>query len=367
MPILFHYLLRLFLTGLGQITGLFIGLFLLIDGIENMRRFSLKPTFDWEDMLLMMLFRLPDFVTLLLPSIALLTVLMVLARLSRQNEITVMRASGVSLYRILIPFLLGGLGVAIGQLAMQDHLVPWSKQAAQTLEDRFLGYENPVQADMDNVWLKAMSPEGERQLIHLQQALPDERVLLNVTVFAWDADQRLRSHLQARSARLEQGRWTLSQGIIHQYGERVTAEKFAQRPWPVILEADQLNRTAINPDFLSFEQVRHLIERTEREGYDATRLWVLLHGRLSQPATTLAAILLAFPFTLRLPRRGGVTRSLLLGLLIGFAMFVVINLSQALGLGGRLPPVLSAWAPVFFFTGIGGFLLIHLADPRRQG
>ncbi|MEO5339144.1 MAG: LPS export ABC transporter permease LptG [Magnetococcus sp. MYC-9] len=362
MPILFLYLLRLFLAGLGQIVGLFIGLFFLIDGVENLRRFSLKEHFNWTDLSLMMLFRLPDFITLLLPSITLLAVLMILARLSRQNEITVMRASGVSTYRILIPFLMGGLLLAAGQLVIQDQLVPWSKQAAQNLEDSFLGHGTPRQAELDNLWLRS-----DRQLIHAHQVLPDARVLLDVSIFEWDENQHLLRHIQARRAQMQQGQWVLTQGMLYQYGDPVTAERFGLRPWPVTLSAEQLNRTAIDPDFLSFAQLQRLIERTEREGYDATRFRVVLHGRLSQPATTLAAILLAFPFTLRLPRRGGVTRSLLLGLWIGFLMFVVADLSQALGLGGRLPPVLAAWAPVVFFTGVGGFLLIHLADPRRQG
>ncbi|MBF0461045.1 MAG: LPS export ABC transporter permease LptG [Magnetococcales bacterium] len=361
MPILFHYLLRLFLTGFLQVIGLFVGLFFLIDGVENMRRFSLKEHFNWGDLLLMMLCRLPDFITLLLPSITLLAVLMVLARLSRQNEITVMRASGISIYRILIPFLLGGLLVATGQLVAQDRVVPWTKRMAQNREDYFMG-QAPAQADMDNLWLKS-----DHQLIHVQQVLPNEQALLDVTIFAWDAEQHLRSQIRAHSAQMRQGQWTLSQGIIYQYNTQVVAERFVQRDWPVTLNAEQLNRTAVNPDFLSFEQINRLIERTEREGYDATPLRVLWHGRLSQPATTLAAILLAFPFTLRLPRRGGIARSLLLGLLIGFLLFMLADLSQALGMGGRLPPLLAAWAPVLFFTGIGGFLLVHLADPRRQG
>jgi lipopolysaccharide export system permease protein len=274
-----------------------------------------------------------------------------------------MRASGVSIYRILIPFLLGGVLLASGQLVLQDQLVPWAKRAAQTLEERFLGHENPAQADMDDVWLKS-----DRMLIHVHQVIPSERVMLDVAVFEWDGSERLLNHIQARSARMRDGQWLLIQGILHHYGEgAVTAEKFAQRNWPIALTPEQLNRTAVNPDFLPFEQIHRLIERTEREGYDATHLRVLLHSRISHPTTTLAAILLAFPFTLRLPRRGGVTRSLLLGLLIGFLMFVVADLSQALGMGGRLPPVLAAWAPVLFFAGLGGFLFLHLADPKRQG
>ncbi|MBF0098447.1 MAG: LPS export ABC transporter permease LptG [Magnetococcales bacterium] len=366
MPILFLYLLRLFLVGLLQIIGLFIGLFLLIDGIESVRRFALKPAFNWSDMFWMMLCRLPDFITLLLPSITLLTVLTVLARLSRQNEITVMRASGVSLYRILIPFLLGGLLIASTQLLLRDQLVPWTTRLAQHMEDRLLGHDSPSQSDLDNLWLKVWTQQGARQLLHVQQLLSDAQVLLNVTIFEWDAEQKLRSHIQARSAQMVQGKWMLNQGILYLYEPTIQAERFTQREWPAILGLDQLNRTAINPNFLSFEQIKQLIERTEREGYDATRLHVLLHNRLSQPATTLAAILLAFPFTLRLPRRGGVTRSLLLGILIGFTLFVVADLAQALGLGGRLPPPLAAWAPVCFFASLGGFLMLHLADPKSQ-
>ena len=363
MPLLFSYLLRLFLVGMVQLIALFCGLFFLIDGVENIRRFSLKEHFTWGEMLLMMMLQLPDFITLLLPSITLLTVLMTLSRLSRQNEITVMRASGVSIHRILIPFLLGGLLIASGQLVMQDRLVPWAKRAAQTLEDRFLGHENPAHADMDDVWLKS-----DQMLIHVHQVIPAERVMLDVAVFEWDDSERLHSHIQARSAKMHDGQWQLFHGILYRYGEgSVTAEKFAQRPWPITLTPEQLNRTAVNPDFLPFAQIQRLIERTEREGYDATRLRVLLHSRIALPTTTLAAIVLAFPFTLRLPRRGGVTRSLLLGLLIGFLMFVVADLSQALGMGGRLPPMLAAWAPVLFFAGIGGFLFLHLADPKRQG
>ncbi|MBF0182928.1 MAG: LPS export ABC transporter permease LptG [Magnetococcales bacterium] len=367
MPILFLYLLRLFLSGLLQIVGLFIALFLLIDGIESIRRFALKPTFNWFDMVWMMLCRLPDFITLLLPSISLLAVLMVLARLSRQNEITVMRASGLSLYRILIPFLLGGLLIASAQLLLRDQLVPLSKRLAQQMEDRFLGRDTPTQTDIDNLWLKVWTKHGDRQLLNVQQVLPDERVMLNVSLFEWDAEHRLRTYTQARSAHMVQDKWVLNQGIRYQYGENVQAERFIHRDWPALLGLDQLNRTAINPDFLTFEQILRLIERTEREGYDATRLHVLLHSRLSQPVTTLAAILLAFPFTLRLPRRGGITRSLLLGVLLGFTLFIIADLAQALGIGGRLPPPLAAWAPVCFFAGVGGFLLIHLADPKRQG
>lgn len=361
MPLLYLYLLRLFLGGFLQIVGLFIGFYFLIDGVESIRRFSQKVSFNWGDTLLMMACRLPAFITMLLPPLTLLAVLMVLARLSRQNEITVMRASGVSLKRILIPFLLGGVIIAAVQFIFQDKIVPHTNKVAQNLEDFLLGHVAAPRMEVDNLWLKS-----DQQLIHVHQILPDEQVLLDVMVFQFDVEHRLRRRLKASRAQMRQGKWVLFQGMIYSYGEHVAVEAFSQRAWDVTLKPEQLNRTSVDPNFLSFEQIYRLAERTEREGYDATRLRVLLYGKLTQPVTTLAAILLAFPFSLRLPRRGGVTRSLLLGLLIGFLMFVVTGLSKALGMGGRLPPLLSAWAPVLFFTGIGGFLLLHFADPRRH-
>ena len=362
MPLLFQYLLTQFLGGFVRIVGMFIGVYFLIDGAESIRRFSQRVNFNWGDTLLLMASRLPGFITILTPSITLLAVLMVLARLSRQHEITIMRASGVSLNRILIPFLIGGLLIAAVQLLFQNNIVPRTNQVAQRLADHLLGRtpSNPV--DMDNLWLKS-----GQQRIHVHQILPDALVMLNVTVFKFDKNHLLLSRLEAESAQMRQNSWVLFNGIHYYYGDEVRVESFTQQPWNVALTPVQLNRTSINPKFLSLQQIHRLAERTEKEGYDATRLRVMLYSQLTQPITTLAAILLAFPFTLRLPRRGGAFRSMLIGLLLGFFIFVVTDLAQALAIGGRLPPLLSAWAPALFFTGIGGFLLLHLADPRRQG
>lgn len=360
MPLLFQYLLRLFLAGFIKIIGLFSVFYFLIDGVESIRRFSHKGQFNWTDTVLLMASRLPGFITMLLPSITLLAVLTVLARLSRQHEITVMRASGVSINRMLIPFLLGGIFIAAIQLILQDTIVPRTNRIAQNLENHLLGHHIDTQADWDDVWLKS-----DQQLIHIGQILPDAGILLDVTAFQFDDQGRLQHRLTAKKAHINQGEKVLSEGIIYRYGERVTVQPFHRRTWHVSLHAAQLNRTSVEPDFLSLRQIYLLAERTAREGYDDTRLRVLLYGKLTQPITTLAAILLAFPFTLRLPRRGGLIRSLLIGLFLGFLLFVATDLSKALGMGGRLPPSLAAVAPAFFFTGMGGFLLLHLSDPRH--
>ncbi len=360
MPVLYHYLLHLFLSGLLRVVGVFVGLFFLIDGVESIRRFSQKSNFNWPDMFLLMASRVPAYISMLLPSLALLATLLVLTRLSRQNEITVMRASGVSMHRILIPFLLGGLILASVHVVLQDQIVPRSNRAQQKFEDSITNRHTNTDSTSGNLWLRS-----GQQIIHARQVIPISRILMGVTVFRFDDQYNLVNRIEARAARIRDGQWELLDGLRYHFGTLTRAESFKILPWPVNIEPEQLNRSPANPKFLSLNQLQGLIERLEREGYDATRFKVLMHSRIAHPATTLAAILLAFPFTLRLPRQGGITRSLLIGLLLGFSMFVVLDLSTALGLGGRLPPLVAAWAPVLFFVGIGGFLLLHIANPRQ--
>ncbi len=362
MPILFHYLIQLFLRGFVQIIGVFMGLFFLIDGVEGIRRYSEKVNFNWGDMFLLLMLRLPTYVTMLFPSIALLTIMVVLTRLTRQNEITVMRASGVSIYRILIPFLIGGILVAAIHVILQDQIIPRTNRAYHQIEDYFQDRQVSSMTESGNLWYRS-----GQQIIHSRAGNVQDKKLLDVIVFRFDDKRRLVSRIESKEAEYSNGGWILHDGIEYVFGATVQAVTFKNRPWRVMLDPNKLGKKPDDPKFLSINELRMLAERLQKEGADATNHWVMLHRKLADPMTTIAAILLAFPFTLRLPRQGGVGRSVFFGIILGFAMFVVVDLSTALGLGGRLPPALSAWAPVVMFIGFGGFLFLHLAEPRQGG
>ncbi|MBF0272592.1 MAG: LPS export ABC transporter permease LptG [Magnetococcales bacterium] len=360
MPILFGYLLRFFLTGFLKMIGVFIGLFLLIDGIEGIRRFSQKPHFNILDLSLLLASRIPNFLGMLTPSMVLLTTLMGVARLIRQNEITVMRASGLSLPGILSPFLAGGLIIALFHMLLIGQIAPHTNQIAQQIRDRILDHQLAPLSQTGEVWVR----EGAR-IIHAQRVDPKANTLHEVTVFTFDSDNHLSARLEANTAVYHEKGWQLNQGIDYRFLPQIAVETFQQRPWDVSLDPQRLSVETPPPEMLTLLELHALSEQLQHDGHDTTRYQVILHRRLATPAFTLAAILLAFPFALRLPRSGGALRSTLLGLMIGFAMFVLADLATALGMGGRLPPALAAWAPVLFFCGLAGFLLLHLSSPKR--
>ncbi|MBF0340789.1 MAG: LPS export ABC transporter permease LptG [Magnetococcales bacterium] len=362
MPILFNYLMRFFLAGFFRTIGVFLGLFLLIDGIEAIRRYTPKPNFNLPDILLLILSRIPNFLGMLTPSIVLLATLMGVARLVRQNEITVMRASGISLPGILLPFLAGGLIVALLHGILVTQIAPRTYRIAQQIEDRIVDRHVAPLSQTGELWFR----DGI-QIIHAQRIDPPAKTLHEVTVFTFNPDHRLAARLEAKTATHDETGWQLRNGIDYRFVPTTDIQPFQQRPWSVSLDPQRLSVETPLPQMLTALELYALFQRLEQEGYDATRYQVVFHRRLASPATTLAAILLAFPFALRLPRSGGALRSMLLGILLGFAMFVLQDLATALGMGSRLPPMLAAWAPVLFFCGIAGFLLVHLASPQRSG
>ncbi|GAB0058964.1 Lipopolysaccharide export system permease protein LptG [Candidatus Magnetaquicoccaceae bacterium FCR-1] len=361
MPILFRHLLSFFLTGFLKTLGVFVGLFLLIDGIEGIRRYTPKPNFNTLDLALLILSRLPNYLGMLTPSMLLLATLMGVARLTRDNEITVMRASGVSLVGILAPLLTGGLIVALFHGLLIAQIVPRTNALAQKIEDHIVDRLIAPPSKSGDLWLR----DGGR-IIHIQKFDPDRTTLHGVTAFTFDAEHRLAARLEASRATFDGQGWKLHEGLDYRFLPTVEVQAFEARPWQVSLDPQRLAASTPPPNMLTVIELIPVIDRLEQDGHDATRHRMILHRRLAAPAINLAAIALAFPFALRLPRSGGALRSSLLGTLLGFLMFVLVDLATAFGLGGRLPPILAAWAPVLFFAGVSGFLFLHLAYPRHS-
>lgn len=360
MPILFRYLLQLFLAGFFRVLGIFVALFFLVDGIESIRRFADKPNFRWGELINYLFLRMPGFLLELVPAMALLATMMVLTRLTRQNEITVMRASGVSIYRVLIPFLLGGVLVATGQTLIQEVMVPITSRSAESIKDAFVSQAVSAPSTTEDFWVR----DGN-DVIHAQGGSAPLKALLGVTVFHLDQEHRLTSRVEARRGEWREGGWRLLEGVEYRFGPDHEHEvvPFTERPWRVGVETERLlERRMPEPETLPLTKLHTLARQLESEGYDATPYWLRLQRKLADPFTTLTAMLLAFPFSLRLQRLGGGSRILAIGFFTGFGLFVLVDLATALGLGNRLPPWLAAWGPVAFFAGIGGFLLLHLEE-----
>ncbi|MEO5367727.1 MAG: LPS export ABC transporter permease LptG [Magnetococcus sp. WYHC-3] len=358
MPILFRYLMVNFLGGFLKVLGVFVGVFFLLDGAEQIRRFGAMANVTSLDLAGFLLLRLPGFLVQFLPPLTLLCTLMVMHRLNRQNEITVIRACGVAIHRALLPFLAGAVVVALALWGVQEGLAPWLDARARALEARFNGQDDGAGTlEHGQLWLR----DGSR-ILYARQVSAPHRALFDVVVYQFDDQQRLVARQDARRALLRETGWVLEQGTAYVFGEHIQAQTFHTLPSPLDLTVAQLERGTPNPSALTFGELAAFAHRLEHEGYDATGYHVALQRKLADPVLVVAAVLLGFPFSLRLSRLGGTVRSAAMGLTGGFGLFVLVDVFTALGMGGRLPPLAATWIPVLFSFALGGFLLLHLEE-----
>ena len=359
MSVMFRYLLRHFLAGFLKVAGVTLGLLVLVDGIGTVQRFAPRPGFNWEQVGLLIAWRIPGLLTLLIPAMAFLATLLVTARLSRQHEITVMRGSGWSGLRIVLPFLCGGLLVAAGQALLLDRVVPHSRQVVSGLKDALSGVPLRSPGRSGGQWHR----DGDR-LIHVTRTDGENAVFADVAILVSAADQRPVTLLEARRATGQPGGLLLEEGELFTFGEGAALTPFDHRFQPLGIDPAQLGRPTPGAEGLSNRALAAEAGRLRAVGHDATAHRVTLLGRHAAPVITLTAIWLAFPFALGLARQGGFTRFVLAGLLMGLALFVVTDLATALGLGGRLPPLLAVWSPVVLFGGVGLLLLLRREAPQ---
>jgi lipopolysaccharide export system permease protein len=387
-----RYLFRELLFPLGYCLAGFLVLlvsFDLFSELDELQRNHLQPADVVEYYLVRLPVMLVEFY--LIPVALLMALLYTLTNLARHNELTAMRAAGLSLWRLCAPHLSVGLLLAAGFFALNELLVPGSAaMAGEILERRLPRTETALGRDWHPKLNFHNSRDGRFWFIQAYNTVTHEMIKPSVV---WVLPQGARRELSAERAVRRDGAWVfrdaqeihyspipkaaagpdgtpaapgvtaadlrLGQIIrVHQTNEMVLPE-FTETPEQIRSEikmAGLSSRDASKRPQLSITEILHYLrlhpELTPREH---ALLHTQLHARLAAPFTCLVVVLIAIPFGAPAGRRNvylGVASSIL----SCFAYFVLMRLGLALGIGGHAPPWLVAWFPNLLF-GVAGIWL----------
>jgi lipopolysaccharide export system permease protein len=172
-----------------------------------------------------------------------------------------------------------------------------------------------------------------------------------------DADFRPVRRIESRQARLlPDGAWELGEGRERVLGETPSVAAFSLRTYRFPETMDGFIEGETPPEEMTYGQLSQYVRDIRRKGFEARRYETDLHAKIAYPLLNVLISMLAIPFALRSPRAGGVWRSIGLGLLMGFACWVVLSTSLSLGRKGMLPAPLAAWLPGLLIAGSGAAL-----------
>lgn len=360
MKTLNRFLLKHFLRILSLSVGAFIGIYLLIDFFEKISDFiDYKATA--ADYLNYLLNSIPFIFVQILPLAILMTVVLTLGTLGRTNEVTAMRACGVSLWRIVRPFMLLALGLSILLLSLNEFVVPFNARALNELLEVKLKGKQQLDFKRNEIWYR-----DKDRIINIQVADPHRQKLYGITIFKIDQSPKITLRLEAPQASFQNNGWqaeSLTERSFDTiYGDLLKIEvkqdqrlDIGRKPADFALQADQIST-------LNFRQLLKLVNKLDREGIDSTRHQVDMHNRLAAPFTCLIMAFLGVPFALQRGRNSNIALGIGLSLGIGVIYFILQSLISAFGYSGALPPLLAAWTTNIIFLMLGVWMLLSVKE-----
>jgi LPS export ABC transporter permease LptG/LPS export ABC transporter permease LptF len=282
------------------------------------------------------------------PFALMIAVLILLTLLERQQEMTALKAAGISLYRLTIPVLLVAAVSAIGLWFLGEAVVPNANREAQRLLDRIRGRETTrTYRASDRQWL--LSRDGESLYNFLRFDDPSD-TLIRFTMFRIDENMDLGFYLFSRRVRHVDDAWIADSGWFRQIFPDGTDE-FKRIAAPMKLEISEgpayFGQEYRQPSEMSVGELASYIRELLDSGYRPSKLIVRWHQKFAYPLSAFVMVLLALPYGLsRGGRRVTTMQGIAIALILGIAYFMATALFGRLGEVEVLPPIVGAWAPL---------------------
>jgi lipopolysaccharide export system permease protein len=318
---------------------------------------------------------LPEFFLLVLPVLLLLALLYALTHHARHNEITALRAAGVSLWRLCAPYFVVGLATTVFYFVLSELAVPRCQQFSQEILARHLKPDGRTDPRQKMIFTKVGFHNFHAHRVwFVPEFNVNNKTLTNPDV-RWILPDGSERELKAESAVFTNAVWNFFNAQIftrqnsgarwqqqHASTNQLAMTDFDETPRQFELEAKFSDADGLlssrSADVPLSDLWPYIKMNPDLSGKDAGRILTKFHGRIAAPWMCLIVVLMAIPFGAQSGRKNlffGVAGSIF----ICFAFFILQQVSLAFGMSGHLAGWVAAWLPNFFFAVMGTYLTLR--------
>lgn len=363
--ILHMYFARRFAMAFLLITGVLWALVMLIDAVDQARRFGGSDV-SWQKILGLTLLNTPQTINLILPLIVILATVALFISLARSSELVVTRAAGRSALRALVAPVFVALLIGIFAVSMLNPIVAATGNRYLQLSESYrAGGAAALSVSDEGLWLRQGSADGQT-VIRAFRTNANASVLYDVTFLTYDTQNGPIRRIEAESAALKEGAWALSNAKSWPLVDGVNSEAKAAiseaMEIPSTLTLERIRESIGKPAAVSIYDLPMFIQQLEQAGFSARRHQVWLQTEFARPLFLMSMVLIASAFTMRHTRFGGTGVAVLAAVLLGFGLYFVRSFAQILGENGQIPVLLAAWAPPVASILLALGLLLHAED-----
>jgi len=300
------------------------------------------------------------------PVSVLTAVLVVFGVLTKNNEVTAFKACGVSMYRLTVPILAGGLLLSGGLFAFDHYWVPDADRIQDAIRSEIKGRPAHTSLDPTRTWFYGLDDRIYNYRYFDQKA----SVMVGVNVFEIDpATFRLKRHISAERANWVPAvnAWVFQNGWSRDLKGYDSAAVFdfagGVKVFPELKETPDYfvkgDLQSSQTSQMNFLELRSYISDLQQSGFDTIALQVQLYKKFSVPLFAFILALVSAPFAFLAGNRGGMA-----GIGMSFIIFVTyVSIDQffeQLGNLSELPPQMAAWSPDVVFSLVGLYFLARM-------
>ncbi|MEO0864005.1 MAG: LPS export ABC transporter permease LptG, partial [Pseudomonadota bacterium] len=346
--ILHLYFARRFIQAVLIVTAVLLAVVVLVDLIDQTRKFS-DVGITFAQTLGLTVLSVPETLNEVLPLIMIMATIGLFVSLARSSELVVTRAAGRSALRALVsPIIVALLIGAFATTTLGPIVAATTKRYAEIAETYRSGGASAFVVSEDGLWLRQGGRQGQT-VIRAARSNADASVLYDVTFVAYAPGGGPVRRIEAASAALQPGAWSLRQAkvwpLVTGLNPEATAVEHDVLEVPSTLTLDRIRESLGTPAGVSIWDMTEFIAQLEQAGFSARRHHVWFQSELTRPIFLMGMVLVAAAFTMRHTRFGGVGMAVLAAVLLGFALYFIRSFAQILGENGQIPVMLAAWAP----------------------
>jgi LPS export ABC transporter permease LptG len=303
-------------------------------------------------------YRIPEFMNYILPVTVLATALLTLGLLTKSNEITAMKACGLSIYRLVLSLVVTAGLVSLFSFGLQERLVPSANKKAEEVWNRINDVPARSYSFLDRRWVLS---RNKSRIYHYSYFELATGAFSQLSVFEIDPSSwSLVKRLYAEKGRLEGNQLSLSLGWSRSFpGEsQARFEAFQEMDLRLAEDPGYFVKEVKEPSLMSFGELKKYTAEVEGMGFETTRFKVDLSSKVSFPFVSVVMTLLAIPFAFSMGKRGALV-GLGLSIVIAMLYWGALGVFRSLGYVGFLSPFLASWGPNLIFGPLGLYLLFR--------
>lgn len=363
MKILHTYLFKNLLKNVFLASTSMIALFLVVDFFDRIDDI-LPKNVSFITVIRYFMLKVPQFFVLTLPVSFIIATLFTYGILSKNSEITAMRAAGLKLSWLSWPLLSSALVFSLINLLCSEFVVPDTVKRVKEIYNIDIKEKDKegIYSQKDLWW------RNGRDFYSAEIFDSRDSALMTFSDYEINKDFQVISRIDSPKVKwlnLNLG-WNMENVTKYKFGDRKAVELTYLRslPLPIAEDPAHFYHRQTEPLAMSFFELKDFIQQQHEYGQSGTSLLADLAAKVSFPFVVFICALVVFPLSIRPARTGSMASSFIFGILLCFVYYALHSFSLALGRAELLSPILSAWAANLILLAVGGVLFLGVEAPE---